>query len=192
MINYSEVRAELIRKALHVLIALVPFLASFNSSNTALLLLGGVFLYITAESLRYLGFTLPLISPLTEAVLRRRELGHFALGPVTLGLGALLALILFPLKEASVAIYALAFGDSAATLAGKFLGRVRPPFMAGKSLEGSLACFAASALVGFLVTGDWKKALAIGLAATLAETLPFRDFDNLILPLAAGLAAYFC
>lgn len=182
-----NIRLELARKGLHMLIAFVPFLASFDRSHTALCLMGGVFFYAAAESMRFLGFSPPFVSPVTLAVSREREQGHFVLGPVTLGLGALLAIIIFPPRAAAAAIYTLAFADSAATLVGKFLGRVRPAFMKGKSIEGSLACFAAAALSCFFVFRDWKTALAAGTAAVIVDALPLGDFDNLLLPLAAGI-----
>ena len=185
----AELCRELLRKGIHLLIALVPALAALNRSHTALLLMVGILFYSWAEGMRFLGFSPPLISPVTAAVLRKREQHGFALGPVTLGLGALLALLLFPPPVAALAIYVLAFGDSASTIAGKFLGRIRPAFMAGKSLEGSLACFAVAAFIGFLLFKDWQIALAVGLASMLVEALPLEDFDNLLLPLAAGLTA---
>ena len=185
----ENAKAELARKALHVLIALVPTLAALDRSHTALLLMGGILFYAWAESIRFLGFSMPLISPITALVSRNREEGSFALGPVTLGLGALLALILFPPQIAAASIYALAFGDSAAALVGRFLGRLRPPCLGGKSVEGSLAGFAAAALAAYLVFKDWRAALAMGLASLLCDGLPLKDFDNLLLPLAAGLGA---
>jgi len=172
-----------------MLIALVPSLAALDRSNTALLLMAGVIFYSCAESLRFLGFPLPLVSSVTRIVSRRREQGHFAIAPVTLGLGALLAISIFPLPAASAAIYAVAFGDSVSTIIGKFLGRLRPSFLYGKSVEGSLACFAASALAGYLVFSNPKTALAIGFASVLVDALPIREFDNILLPLAAGFAA---
>ena len=185
----GELGAELTRKGIHLLIALVPFFAALSRSNTALLLMGGIIFYTWAESMRFLGFSPPIISSVTAAVLRRREQGRFALGPITLGLGALLALLFFPPAAAAAAIYAIAFGDSASSLVGGFLGRLRPAFMSGKSLEGSLACLAAAFLAGFLVFHNWKTALAVGVASLLVDILPLEDFDNLIMPLAAGLAA---
>jgi len=152
----------------------------------------GILFYAWAEAMRFLGFSLPFISYVTSAVLRKRDAARFALGPVTLGLGALLVLLLFPPPAGAAAIYALAFGDSAATLVGRFLGRIRPAFMAGKSIEGSLACFIAAALAAFLVLQDWKTALAAGLASAIAEALPIMDFDNILLPLAAGLTIIIC
>ena len=184
----AELKTELMRKTIHVLIAFVPALAAIDLSHTALLLMGGVFFYCCAESLRFLGFSLPLISPLTAAVLRRRERGRFALAPITLGLGALLSLLLFPPLPAAAAIYALAFGDSASALIGRFLGRIRPAFLSGKSLEGVGSCFAASALSAYLVFHDWKAALAVGFTCLIVDALPIGDFDNIILPVAAGFA----
>ena len=185
----GELKSELARKGIHALIAAVPTLAAIDFSNTALLLMGGILFYSWAESMRFLGFSMPVITPVTAAVLRTREQGRFALGPVTLGLGALLSLLLFPANVAAAAIYALAFGDSAAGLTGRFLGRYRPAFLSGKSIEGSLACFAVSFFAGFMVFREWKIAMAVGLGSMLADALPIKDFDNLLLPIAAGLCA---
>ena len=180
---------ELGRKALHLLIAAVPSLAALNRSHTALLLMAGILIYTCAESLRFLGFSLWFVSSVTAAVSREREQGHFVLGPVTLGLGALLALLIFPPAVAALAVYVLAFADSASTVVGKFLGRLRPAFLSGKSVEGILACFVAAALTGFLIFRDWRIAAAVGLASLIVDIFPAKDFDNLLLPLAAGFTA---
>ena len=185
----DELKAELSRKSIHMLIALVPVLAAMSRSHTALLLMGGTLLYAWAEGMRFLGFNPPLISCITARVLRRREEGRFAFAPVTLGLGALLPLLLFPPKAAAAAIYALAFGDSASTMVGKFLGRLRPAFLSGKSIEGSLACFAASTLACFLVFHDWKTAVIVGVVSVAVDAVPLKEFDNLLIPLAAGFTA---
>jgi len=172
-----------------MLIALVPTLAALDRSNTALLLMAGVLFYSCAESFRFLGFSLPLISSVTKVVSRRREQGHFAIAPITLGLGAFLAISIFPPPAAAAAIYALAFGDSLSTITGKFLGRLRPAFLCGKSVEGSLVCFAVSTLAAYLVFSELKTAFAVGFASLLVDALPIREFDNIFLPLAAGFAA---
>jgi dolichol kinase len=186
---HKQLLAEFTRKAFHLLIALVPFLAERNRSNTVLLLMIGVLIYTCAESLRFLGFSTPFVSSVTAAVSRRREHGRFVLGPVTLGLGALFPLLLFPPPVAALAVYVLAFADSASTLIGKFLGRFRPSFLCGKSIEGSLTCFTITVLICFFIFRDWPTALAVGLASTLVDALPLREFDNLLLPLAVGFTA---
>ena len=172
-----------------MLIALVPPLASLDYALTILLLMGGLVVYSAAEGIRYLGFSVPLISGVTSRVLRDRERGHYALGPVTLGLGALLTLILFPFPIAQAALLVLAFGDSAASIVGNLWGRLRPPFLGGKSLEGTLAATALSAALTYWVLADWRAALVMGLGALLSDLLPLGDFDNLVLPLLSGLGA---
>ena len=185
-------KTELIRKALHFLIALTPFLAGINKILTLILLASGTFAYTVMESLRQRGIQIPLVSHLTVAASRRRDMGRFVLGPVTLGIGAFLPLLLFPPLTAAIAIYALAFGDGTASLAGKFIGRIRPPFLFGKSLEGSLACFLGTFVSAYLVTVQAGSksigtALAAASTAAAAELLPFRDWDNVIIPMAVGL-----
>jgi dolichol kinase len=181
-----EIQTEIIRKLLHFLIALSPSMAALNFKFTVIFLIGGTLSYAIMETLRLAGVRVPLISSLTNMASRSRDLGRFALGPVTLGLGALAALLLYPPPAASIAIYALAFGDGIAGLAGKMLGRTRPSFLCGKSVEGSLACQVVVFLSSFLVSKSIPVALAAALTATVVEALPLDDFDNFVLPLAVG------
>jgi dolichol kinase len=193
--HYSDRRrTELARKALHFLIGFVPVLATYNRIFTLILVGGGILLYTAMELYRWRGGHIPLISDITAFASRRRDQGRFVLGPVTLGLGAFLALLVFPPLTAAIGIYALAFGDGTASLAGKFIGRIRPPFLFGKSLEGSIACFLGTLLSAYAVTvyyrgeGDWRVSLIAAGIATIAELLPFRDWDNVIIPLVVGVA----
>jgi dolichol kinase len=163
-------------------------MAAMSRSVTLIILLAGTLLYVCFETLRLSGVRVPLVSFLTSLASRSRDKGHFVLGPVTLGLGAFLSILFFPLPAASIAIYALAFGDGFASLIGKFFGIHRPLIMVGKSIEGSLACFIAVFVAAFNVSDSVKTALAAAVTATLAEALPLEDYDNLVLPLAVGLA----
>jgi len=186
-------KSELIRKSLHFLIAFAPVLACINKLFTIILLAGGTAAYIIMESFRRRGIAIPIISRLTVLASRKRDMGRFVLGPVTLGLGALLPLLVFPLPAASIAIYALAFGDGTASLAGKFFGRIRPRFLLGKSLEGFLACFLGVFISAWLYTffagsGNITIALAAALTALAVELIPVKDWDNIIMPMAVGFA----
>jgi dolichol kinase len=163
-------------------------MAAFNYPATVVLLAAGILGYVQMESLRVAGLRIPLVSMVTDMASRPRDRGRFVLGPVTLGLGALLALVMYPSPAASIAIYALAFGDGFASLVGRFLGRVRPAFLRGKSLEGSLACFAAVLVAAYGVSRDHRVALTAAITATVTEALPLEDYDNLALPLVVGLA----
>ncbi len=185
----EEIRIELLRKGIHLLIAFVPSIAGL-SVRLALGLLGaGTLVYSLCEALRMSGLSVPLVSRITALAARRRDAGKFVLGPVTLGLGAMLALLLYPNPAASIAIYALAFGDGLSSLVGKTLGSVRLPFTRGKSLEGSLTCFAAVFLASLGETHKPLPSLLIALAATIVEAAPLKDFDNLVLPVLTGAVA---
>jgi dolichol kinase len=188
-ITADTLRVEIIRKALHLLIALVPLLASANLPATVALLAAGTLFYVFAEKLRIAGRPVFIISNLTILASRERDRGHFVIGPVTLGLGAMLALLLYPSTAAAIAVYALAFGDGLASLAGKLFRTARIPGTRGKTIAGSLACFAAVLLSCLRLTGSPSKALLIALAATALEMIPVRDFDNLILPVGTGFLA---
>ena len=184
-------KSELLRKSLHFLIGISVVLACVNKLFTLILLASGTLAYTVMEYLRRKGIPIPLISKLTVAASRRRDMGRFVLGPVTLGLGAFLSLLVFPLPIASIAIFALAFGDGTASLAGKFFGRIRPSFLWGKSLEGSAACFLGTFFSVWLYTiiigsGNSRIALIAAVTAIIAELLPFRDWDNIIIPMVVG------
>jgi dolichol kinase len=183
-----ELKTEIIRKSIHFLIALSPLMASINRPVTMFILITGTLAYIYMESLRIEGITVPFISSLTAMASRSRDLGHFVMGPVTLGLGSLLALLLYPSPAAASAIYALAFGDGCASLVGKIFGRVRPAFLCGKSVEGSFACFIAVYIAAWQVSKNITISLVAALTAMVVEALPLEDYDNLAIPLTVGLA----
>jgi dolichol kinase len=185
--NIQEIRTEIVRKSIHFLIALSPSLAAFNLPFTIIILNIGVLFYTIMENMRLAGIDVPLVSSLTAMASRPRDKGCFVLGPVTLGLGALLSLLLYPSPVASIAIYALAFGDGFASLVGKFFGRLRPAIMMGKSIEGSAACFLSVFIATLALSNQFKTAFIAALTATLVEAMPLEDYDNLALPLAVGL-----
>jgi dolichol kinase len=188
--SLNEIKTEAVRKAIHFLIALSPSMAAINYTFTVIFLMTGTLFYACLEYLRLSGVQVPVISRITQMATRPKDDGKFVLGPVTLGLGALLALLLYPSPASVIAIYALAFGDGFASLVGKLFGTIRPPFMQGKSIEGSTACFIAVLASTFLVTRNIEIALICAVAATAVEALPLNDYDNIALPVSVGFIAY--
>jgi len=186
--DIGELKTEIIRKSLHFLIALSPSMAAINKPLTVFFLLTGILSYTIMESLRLSGVKIPVISSLTNMASRSRDIGRFVMGPVTLGLGALLALLFYPSPAAAIAIYALAFGDGIASLVGKFFGKIRPAFLSGKSIEGSVACFTAVLICAYGVSGRMHIALVAAFIATITEAMPLEDYDNLLIPVTVGLA----
>jgi dolichol kinase len=187
--SHREISIEFTRKSIHLLIAFVPVLLSLSKFLTVLLLVGGIIVYCVFETLRMRGYSIPIISALTARAARLRDNGRFVTGPVTLGLGALLAVILFPQRPASIAIYILAFADGLSSLVGKTIGRIRLPYTQGKSLEGSITCFTCSFIPSFLISDRLGASLVIALISTLVEAAPTKDWDNILLPLTAGATA---
>jgi len=182
---------EIFRKSIHLCASLVALAASINLDATVIALSAVICVYSFCEYRRLAGKTIPLISGITAFASRKRDSGRFVLGPVTMALGVLLALVLFPPIAACVGIFALAFGDGIASLAGKLFGRIKIPHTGGKTVAGSMACFAAVAISSFAVLLDPVKALAVALLAMLIEVLPLKDYDNLLIPIAIGALVAF-
>jgi phytol kinase len=188
--NVQELQKELFRKGIHLFIAFVPILASIHLFATFILLGTGILVYAVAELLRFQGINVPIISRVTEYASRERDKGKIVLGPVTLGLGAMAALFFYPDPAASLAIYALAFGDGLSSVVGKLLGRTTIPFTGGKTYAGSFACFFAVFFFSLFIVRDPKIAVVAASSATLLEALPLKDLDNVVIPLGTGLSVY--
>lgn len=180
---------ESLRKTIHITIVFVPNLAEKNLYLTVTLLCAGIFFYIINETARIIGADYGLISRITAAASRPNEQG-FLWGPVTLGLGALIALLYYPSPAATLAIYALAFGDGIASLVGKMWGRQSIPWLRGKTLAGSFACFIAVFASACVFLQKFWPALLTAATATLLELIPLKDFDNLLIPLGTGLVLF--
>ena len=90
--------------------------------------------------------------------------------------GALITIILFRNRYMVLASFLyLALGDSAAALVGKALGKHKS--FAGKSIEGSIACFVVCFIAGIFIF-NWKFALAGALIAMAIEAIPWKINDN--------------
>lgn len=185
----TELRTEFLRKSIHIMIALVPSLASVNLGFTFALLGSGSLVYAYAEMLRLQGQEVFLITRITNSASRERDRGQFVLGPVTLALGTMIALLLYPEPAAALGIYALAFGDGFASLVGKLFPLGRMTFLEGKTFSGSFACFLAVFLVSLGITGDTGMAFLLAITATFLEGVSARDLDNIVIPVGTGLAA---
>jgi phytol kinase len=182
-------QGEIVRKSLHLLVAIVPLLASVNLTGTLVLLALGTVFYAFAEASRRQGNPVLVVSDLTLIASRQKDMGGFVLGPVTLGLGAMLSLILYPEPAAMIAIFALAFGDGFASLVGTMVKGPKIPFLKGKTFAGSFACFAAVFFITLGLTRQLVPSLAIAAAATVLEGIPAGNFDNIIIPFGVGMLA---
>ncbi len=98
--------------------------------------------------------------------------------------GSFLTMLIFrdrPVVTASM-LY-MAFGDAAAALVGRSLGRHR--LIAGKTIEGSAACFAVCLIAGLFFL-PWHAAIIGAVLATAIEAVPWPLNDNFWMPLASA------
>lgn len=176
---------EIKRKAFHLLMLIYiaaywvlprPLVIGFLAIFLALVIAVEVF------RLRHEGFNRRLLT-LIGGVHRPGEEKKVSAIPWTIA-GSLLTMLLFPDRRiVLVSFLYLALGDTAAALVGRNFGKVR--FPNGKSLEGSMACFAACFLAG-IVFFSWPVALLGAACATVLETFPGKLNDNFWMPVASA------
>lgn len=113
--------------------------------------------------------------------------------------GAFLTILLFPNKLFVLASFLyLSFGDACAALFGKAYGKHK--IYAGKSLEGSIACFMACLIVGLVIflpssqftfLNGFLFAVVGALIAAFVETIPWPLNDNFWMQIInAGILTY--
>ena len=122
--HINELRKEFFRKSIHICGATLPFFLARFYWLVIILLFLAIVLYAASELLRLSGHEIPVISSITAAAARKRDENGFVFGPVTLASGILLSALLWEPLPAAIGIYALAFGDGCASLAGRLFGRM--------------------------------------------------------------------
>jgi len=183
---------EVQRKAIHLAFILVPLAYLYDLVPRWLLVLGllvATLVSIVIELARLHDARVRAYFRLFFGNLIRNHEHRQLLGSTYLLIASVLTIELFAKPYAVAALGALILGDTAAALVGRTLGRVK---LFGKSLEGSIACFAVSFLFAWGVVGLDARTAAIGmLAATLFEFLPIPLDDNFRIPLSAGYVMKF-
>ncbi|MFQ5956697.1 MAG: hypothetical protein ACE5KK_02865, partial [Candidatus Brocadiales bacterium] len=173
------------RKLLHALAAVVPFVAVMAPVLTIAFLCMAVVIYSISEWVRLHGKVVPVVGDITASCIRKEEWRHFVSAPVTLTLGIVVSLTIFPYEVAAAVILILAFADSAATLVGRARGTVRIPYNISKSVQGSAAAFMVACLCSVLYF-PLAAAVVAALVSSLIESLPIRD-DNITVPVGTGI-----
>ena len=182
---------EIFRKSIHLCSAFIPLLLKYLYWPVIIALSLVLVLYSLCEFARLKGKNIPLISNVTAAAARKRDENKFVLGPVTLSIGIIASSLIWKPLPAAIGVYALAFGDGLASLAGKLFGQVRIPLTEGKTVAGSLTCFTAIFNSAYLTCRSASVALIVASVGMFIEVLPLKDFDNLIIPIALGGLAQF-
>lgn len=185
---------EIRRKSTHMLPGAIPFIMWFVYHEDPLPLwnLGVVAAAVTA---------LILIAVRTAHGGRRHDGEDWGRTCMTYGIPPFLTLLAFPAQAeyAAVVLTVLAFGDPAAAIAGRLIGRWRLPWNREKSWAGLMAfVLLAVPMATLAYWGEahprvtWTAALACGSAAGItaaaAESLAVRIDDNLRVSFTAAVA----
>ncbi len=186
-----SLKQEFIRKSTHLGALVIPggyyfvgleqMTASWILSSITLLML-----VIDVSRLRNWWFWRVLASPVFSSMIRKHEQDGDLTGASYILLTASATVALFSKPVAIAAISFIIVGDAAAALIGRRFGRTK---IGNKTLEGSLGCLAATALVAIFTPGiSLQVALLGALVATVVEAWPMGVDDNVSVPLLSGLA----
>ena len=141
-----------------------------------------------------------------KAMSRSGDRQEILRGPLFYGIVFVLLTILY-WKDSPIGILGLMLlcgGDGLADIVGKRFGTTRLPWSVKKSWAGTAAMFVGGWLLSLLILGIFYTAGVFGgsfveavpaitiiaLAATVVESLPFSDLDNLTVPLVAVILGY--
>lgn len=184
-------RHELIRKAIHVSMSVLPlslFALGRDLGTTLVATALTVAIMVDIVRLRCEAVR-KLFERLFGKSLRPQEKYELT-GSTFMGISALVCVILFTVPIAVTALLFLTIGDSAAALVGMRWGKTT--LLPGKTLEGTLACLVSCSIIGIVVPGVPFIAGIVGaLVATTVELLGIKTIDdNFGIPVLSALAMW--
>jgi dolichol kinase len=186
----EELKKEVWRKILHMGVILVLPIAALSKGILVLFIVGLAILYLVHESYAQDGGSIPLITPAIQKAKRLSE-RKIAQSPFLMGTGVLITVLIFPLMPAAAGLMQLAFADMAAALVGILWGRHKLPHSPQKSWEGTAAFFV-MALVLMGLFYPIPVSILLALVGAVIESLPYKDWDNLFIPVGvAAIASFF-
>lgn len=183
-------KKELARKSLHLPGLFFLYLGKDHRTVSISLLGILIVLYLLSFLIeKQKGQGLPFIATLTHLLKRNGgkarslDLGlkNLDLGPPCLALGILISLLFLPFYSAACVVWQICLADAVASLAGKGWGKTKIFYSPKKTYLGSLCFF----LTAFLIQLPYvppQTSLLLSLLGTALESLPFGDFDNLLIP----------
>ena len=182
-----SLRHELVRKGWHALSVVVPLGYARGVARPVLIwvLVAALVFAVVVEVARSRSAVARSAFNTGFGALLREHESRGVSGATWLVLAFLIAAIVFPADVAIAAMCGVALGDAAAAIAGRTLSGARAQH--AKSLAGSVACLAATALAArWIADFTWREALIAGILASIAERPRHPLDDNLRITLAVG------
>jgi phytol kinase len=198
------IESRLSRKVIHITNGPIFVLCwlMFDNAPEARWLAAAVPLLITLQ-FALIGFGVIKDEASVQAMSRSGDRHEILRGPLYYGIVFVVLTILF-WKDSPIGMTALMLmcgGDGIADVVGRRIASPKLPWSRDKSLAGSISVFLGGLLMALLVlsvyvslglfpaplSGYLVPLLILSFAATLVESLPFRDVDNLTLTLVVTL-----
>lgn len=184
------------RNFLHAMIGNLPLVVPFFEWPIAPVIVAAPFILVTLIASPH--SPSPTLRDRLKGLSNLTEEGH-SLGLILYAISYTLLAVLFPTEPHIVAagVLPMAYGDSAAAIAGRRYGRRE--LVNGKTLEGTLAMFSASlvaltlslayfsTLYPFTLVQMLSPALATAAVVAIAEVLSPKGLDNVAVPLLGAL-----
>lgn len=184
------------RNFLHAMIGNLPLVVPFFEWSIAPVIVAAPFILVTLIASPH--SPSPALRDRLKGLSNLTEEGH-SLGLILYAISYTLLAVLFPAEPHIVAagVLPMAYGDSAAAIAGRRYGRRE--LVNGKTLEGTLAMFSASlvaltlslayfsALYTFTLVKMLSPTLATAAVVAIAEVLSPKGLDNVAVPLLGAL-----
>ncbi|MBI2629670.1 CTP--2,3-di-O-geranylgeranyl-sn-glycero-1-phosphate cytidyltransferase [Candidatus Pacearchaeota archaeon] len=176
---------EVKRKFIHFLalffIVIYVLLSKYYTEKIALL--GLLLLLVVFLIIDYIRVEMNKKIPIIWNIFREKEKDKFA-GNVFFLIGAIIVFSLLDFRIALTALLMTIFGDMAAALIGKSLGKTW--ITKNRALEGIVAELIIDVIIGCIVLDSWIIILVMALAATIVETSVNKLDDNLFIPVFSG------
>lgn len=181
---------EIIRKIIHFSTIIIPlcyrYLFLYNRKQMLLYLGPIAILSILIDLMRLENDRIDKIfKNIFGILLRGKEQTGFTSATYLL-VGAVVCIAFFPATIAFAALFFVVLGDLLAAITGSLFAK-RTYRNSHKSLEGSIACFTGTLLLGIIIFNSLPLALVGAILTTIAETLIVIVDDNVSIPLISGL-----
>lgn len=189
---------EIVRKSLHLLsvfvLAFYLLISHYFDPEVGLFFL--LTLLVIAIILEYLRIevdsNIPIMSTFWNYIRREREKNTLG-SEIYFLLGLIVALSVFDIRIAIVAMLMTIFGDATAAIIGHQFGKTPIKFFQGRAWEGAIAEFGIDILVGLLVIPSmWWIVIVMALVATTVEVASNRIDDNILIPIFSGFIGHIC
>jgi dolichol kinase/phosphoserine phosphatase len=178
-------KREFFRKGIHIFGSLFALLA-LHHKMAALLALGGIIvLYLLSELSRILGVSVVFLSYITKKAQRKRETRGIIFGPVLLGCGMLITILIYDFKVYLPAILIVSVSDTLSALVGMRFGKTLLFGLKNRTLIGSSVFFLSACLILYF-TVPLRLVLPAAVLSTLIEIIPYYNIDNFLIPLVTA------